>query len=638
MIGTILNNRYELLEKIGEGGMSVVYKAKCHKLNRYDAVKILKREYSNDEAVVEKFKREATAVANLSDTNIINIFDVGTQGDIHYIVMEYVKGKTLKDVIIENVRLSYERAIDIGIQIAKALDCAHRNNIIHRDVKPQNILLTEDGVVKVTDFGIAKASSSVTITNSNKVIGSAHYFSPEQAKGSFVDGRADIYSLGIVLYEMVTGKVPFDAESPVTIAIKHIQDNPVPPRQINMSIPESLNRLILKSIEKDPNSRYQTVREMLNDLMRIQKDLNYEIVPSAAEKDYTKVMNAVNVSNQTSKDDEDEYKEDKMNNKTKKILIGVLIGVLILVLGAVTALALGGAFKGGNKPNTNPNQTVVTADKEVPNVIGYTEADAKKKIEESGLKYLKSDEVSDDKIPAGSVVATFPDAGTKLPANKEVRVRLSKGPGKDTVPPLAGMTVEQAKALLASTGFELVTGSNEYNDTVPENSIIRQTPEPDAEADKGTKITVVVSLGKKIVIANVPKLVGLTIDEAKDKLTAVKLKIGATDKVENYDLSKAGKIASQGVQENAPLQQDSAVNVTYYDDVKVPNFVGKTLSQALADPAVKSGAIKLVAPALTDDNKDLKVTLQDPNSVTNTVIKQVTTITLTLETPKTPTP
>ncbi|MDP4091057.1 MAG: Stk1 family PASTA domain-containing Ser/Thr kinase, partial [Bacillota bacterium] len=338
MIGTILNSRYELLEKIGEGGMAVVYKARCHKLNRYDAVKVLKRDYANDPAVVEKFKREATAVANLSDTNIINIFDVGTQGDIHYIVMEYVKGKTLKDVILQNVRLSYERAIDIAVQIAKALDCAHRNNIIHRDVKPQNILVTEDGVVKVTDFGIAKASSSVTITNSNKVIGSAHYFSPEQAKGTFVDARADIYSLGIVLYEMVTGKVPFDAESPVTIAIKHIQDVPVPPRQLNSNIPESLSRLIMKAIEKDPNNRYQTAREMLMDLLRLQKDLNYEIIPTAVEKDYTRVMNPVNVSSNHVDDIEDEG----VDNKTKKIIIGVLAGILVLALGIVAAFAAGG--------------------------------------------------------------------------------------------------------------------------------------------------------------------------------------------------------------------------------------------------------------------------------------------------------
>ena len=255
MIGTILGNRYEIIEKIGEGGMADVYKAKCQKLNRYDAVKILKKEYINDKNLVEKFTKEATAIANLSDNNIVNVLDVGMQDDIHYIVMEYVNGKTLKQIIREEGKLSYEKVLDYGIQIAKALDCAHRNNIIHRDVKPQNILVTNDGVVKVTDFGIAKSPNSETITNTSRIMGSAHYFSPEQAKGNYVDYRSDIYSFGVVLYEVITGRLPFDAESPVSVALKHIQEPVVPPIIIDEKIPESLNKLILKAMEKEPIKR-----------------------------------------------------------------------------------------------------------------------------------------------------------------------------------------------------------------------------------------------------------------------------------------------------------------------------------------------------------------------------------------------
>ena len=296
MIGTILGSRYELLEKIGEGGMAIVYKAKCHLLNRYVAVKILKEEFSNNIDFMEKFKKEAASAASLSSNNIVNIYDVGQERDINYIVMEYIKGKTLKQIILQNGSMNNNQVIDYGMQIAKALECAHKNNIIHRDIKPHNILVTEDGTVKVTDFGIAKASSSVTITNTSTVMGSAHYFSPEQAKASFVDCRTDIYSFGIVLYEMVTGRVPYDAESPVSVALKHIQEPVVPPKEINDNIPENLNKLILKAIEKEPIKRYQTANEMLLDLQRIQNNSSYTIATNSMENEYTRVMAPVNVA------------------------------------------------------------------------------------------------------------------------------------------------------------------------------------------------------------------------------------------------------------------------------------------------------------------------------------------------------
>ena len=246
MNGEILGDRYELIEKVGEGGMAIVYKARDNKLNRYVAVKILKDEYSDNEEIVNKFKKEATAIAKLSDNNIVNVLDVGTQDETNYIVMEFVSGKTLKEVIGEFGKVNYETAIAIALQVAKALDCAHRNDIIHRDIKPQNILVTENGLVKVTDFGIAKSSDSATLTNTSTILGSAHYFSPEQARGGFINNRTDIYSLGVVIYEMLTGKVPFEADSPVTIALKHLQEEVVPPKNINSKIPDSLNEVVLK--------------------------------------------------------------------------------------------------------------------------------------------------------------------------------------------------------------------------------------------------------------------------------------------------------------------------------------------------------------------------------------------------------
>ena len=271
MIGVILGGRYEILEKVGEGGMSEVFKAKCHKLNRYVAIKILKKQFANNEEISQKFKKEATAIATLSDANIVNILDVGTQEGIDYIIMEYISGKTLKDLINSNGKLPYTTAINIALQIAKALDCAHRNNVIHRDIKPQNILVTESGEIKVTDFGIAKSADSQTITNTTSVIGSAHYLSPEQARGTYIDFRTDIYSLGIVLYEMVTGVLPFEGDSPVTVALKHIQEEPIPPKNLNSSVPSSLNNLILKATQKEPIKRYENAKELIQDLNKIKR-------------------------------------------------------------------------------------------------------------------------------------------------------------------------------------------------------------------------------------------------------------------------------------------------------------------------------------------------------------------------------
>ncbi|MDB2096117.1 Stk1 family PASTA domain-containing Ser/Thr kinase, partial [Clostridium paraputrificum] len=442
MIGEILGNRYEIEEKIGEGGMSIVYKARCNKLNRYVAVKVLKKEMSDNEDIVNKFKREATAIAALSDNNIVNILDVGSQDDINYIVMEYVKGKTLKELIKQFGKLNYETAITIAIQIAKALECAHKNNIIHRDVKPQNILVTEEGLIKVTDFGIAKSTSSATLTNTTTIMGSAHYFSPEQAKGTLVDNRTDLYSLGVVLYEMVTGKVPFEADSPVTIALKHIQEEVVPPKQINSKIPESLNKLIIKAMEKDPGMRYQNARDIINDLQKIKEDPNAVIdnVVENEENEHTIIMGSVNAPDNTKSvnkaledeyyedDEDDEYYDDdyydeddddeeydgkkKKKKSYKNLIIGVAVVVGLLLLG-VGAFAISGGF--------SATKTV-----KVPDLKGMTLEEAKKAIEDAGLEYVDAGtEKSDEE--EGTVIKFDPEAGKEVKKGSEVRVITSAG-------------------------------------------------------------------------------------------------------------------------------------------------------------------------------------------------------------------
>ena len=285
LIGKMLNNRYEILEKVGTGGMALVYKAKCHVLNRYVAIKILKDEFTTDTEFIKKFNTEAQSAASLTHPNIVSIFDVCNEGNLYYIVMELIQGKTLKEIITEDGVLSWKWSVNIAMQIASALEMAHKNNIIHRDIKPHNIIITEDGIAKVTDFGIAKAVSNSTITAFGTTIGSVHYFSPEHARGGFTDAKSDLYSLGIVMYEMLTGKVPFDADTPVSVALKQVQEEPVDPMKYNENIPVSVNRIILKAMQKDPNLRYQNATEMIRDLSLALKKPNEDFVVLATRND-----------------------------------------------------------------------------------------------------------------------------------------------------------------------------------------------------------------------------------------------------------------------------------------------------------------------------------------------------------------
>lgn len=354
----LLGDRYELLEKVGEGGMAIVYKARDRKLNRFVAVKVLKDSFKENEEIIRKFKKEAQAIATLSDPNIVNVLDVGNQDDMNYIVMEFIEGKTLKKIIQERGHLPNEVAIRIAIKVASALACAHKNNIVHRDIKPHNILVTAEGVVKVTDFGIAKSMDSSTLAHTNTIMGSAHYFSPEQAKGSYIDFRTDIYSLGVVIYEMTTGKVPFDGDSAVTVALKHIQDNVTPPKEINPEIPEGLNQLILKCMAKNPDERYDSVVDLKMDLERVKDNPNATVEEEVEEDaDYTRIMSPVSMDDtiyqntplyaeekhhqyeEDEEDDEyddeyeDEYDEfDEEPRKKGKKGTGVVIIVVIAII------------------------------------------------------------------------------------------------------------------------------------------------------------------------------------------------------------------------------------------------------------------------------------------------------------------
>ena len=418
MLGKILGGRYELLEKIGVGGMAVVYKAKCHLLERYVAVKILRPELVENEEFVARFKRESQSAASLSHPNIVNIYDVGQEGDIHYIVMEYVDGKTLKEYIHEKGRLSSEEAVRICSQICSALYHAHNNNIVHRDIKPQNILLGRDGTAKVADFGIARAVTSATVTMAGaNVMGSVHYFSPEQARGGYVDKKSDIYSLGIVLYEMMTGVVPFEGDSAISVALKHIQEKVTPPEEINPDIPKSIQYIIERAIEKDLSKRYGDAEEMLSDLKRALKEPEGEYVKRFAEDDQaTRILPVIHdpgdpegerieeSRNGLSREPEDEKVSDKKRNR---IWIGISVGIVVVVF-FVLFLLLRGIYL----------QNFVRQDTTVPGVLENDEETANEMLRNKGLIMKVVERRNDDTVPEGRILSQDPTEGRPVAYGK----------------------------------------------------------------------------------------------------------------------------------------------------------------------------------------------------------------------------
>lgn len=582
MNGVILGNRYELLEKIGEGGMSEVFKARCNKLNRFVAVKILKKEFCDNVEIVEKFKGEATAIAKLNDSNIVNILDVGTQDDINYIVMELVDGKTLKEIIRKNGKMNYEEAIIAAIQVAKALDCAHRNKIIHRDVKPQNILVADNGVIKVTDFGIAKSTSASTITNTSTIMGSAHYLSPEQAKGGFIDYRTDLYSLGVVLYEMVTGELPFEADTAVTIALKHLQEQVVPPKNINTKIPDSLNKFILKCMEKEPNKRYQTAQDVIRDLEKIKENPN-AVIDSVLDNQHTIIMSAVTEeiakqtpSNVVSDDyddydeeyddydeDDDEFKKKKFNiKKIKKIAIGIggAIALILISVGLFNMFSSSGG-----------------KDVEVPNIIGMTLDDAKSKLEDIELVLVDAGTEKSDK-PEGTIIKIDPKEGSTVKAKSKVRVIVSSGQSKVKMPDLREEDTETANKILQSLNLKIDSTTEEYSDDIPKGQIISQNPAKNTEIDTNTKISVVISKGEQVRLSTVPSVEGLSLDEAKSKLDNSRLKVSIVEE-KTDDESKNGIVLEQN-KEGAKVEQWSTVTIK----------VGKYVAPAAPKPTPETNA------------------------------------------------
>ncbi len=612
MIGMILGDRYELLEVIGEGGMAVVYKARDKKLNRLVAVKILKKEFADNKDISEKFKKEATAIANLSDMNIVNVLDVGHEDEDNtdYFVMELVEGKTLKEIIVSNGKIGWSTASTIAIQVAKALDCAHRNGIIHRDVKPQNILITEHGDVKVTNFGIAKSATSSTITNTTTIMGSAHYLSPEQAKGTFIDFRTDLYSLGIVLYEMVTAKLPFDGESPVTIALKHIQEEPVAPKTLNDTIPDSLNSFILKAISKDPISRYQTSKEMIADLQKIKEnpmtiiqaptenDGGRTIVMSPIKTDINpkpKKVEKVNLQNKMEEEEEENFDDDYFKKKNKKkgkgLIIGGVIAVLLLVIVVFTTI-----FIGGNE----------VKQVKVPNIIGKSFDEAKKEIEALGLKLEREKTENSDK-PDGEILRSDPAADTMINKGSIIKVVVSGGVEKVTVPNLRDYEENVIKQYLDSKGLKYEI-NYEFNDNVEKGYYVSQDPKAGTEIAKEDTIYVTISKGPEVKLVKVKNYIGYNINDAKADLESQKFIVNIMEQ-ETDRQSEDGKVLEQPVKD---IEVKEGTTIELY----VGKYVEPTtdITQFISEGMLLSDAIVAL------DSNNIKYTVEGgtpPSAETN---------------------
>ena len=554
----VLAGRYELLEQIGEGGMAVVYKARCKVLNRYVAIKILKPEYTKDLKLVESFKKESQAAASLVHPNIVGVYDVGREGNINYIVMELVEGKILSDIIKEEGPLDYKRTIDIGQQIASGLSCAHKNHIIHKDVKPHNVLVTKDGVAKITDFGIAKFVDNATIVgNADTVMGSVHYFSPEQARGGYVDEKSDIYSLGIVLYEMITGKVPFDGDNPVTVALMHINNDIVPPSKLVSGVPPILEQIIMKATDKIQVNRFKSADEMMEALKNV--DLISSIVgdgiylhSTAAENGVVEVPVNLAENKDIISAEGDIVSMGKNKNGKKKIRLNK-VKVTAIVIALICAVPVSGLIY--HLITTLGESSEI----KVPDLKGQTVEQAEKNLSDLGLVLEEGDKVYDSEYEEGEIVSQSPTADTVVKKGKVVTVSISKGSKEGTIPNIVGKSYDDAVYLIKKYGYEVGNVTVGESD-MPKDTVISQTPDAGEESKPGVSISFVVSQGEGEGKVTMPKLTGMTLDKAKEELKNIGLEAGDIGEDMSDAFSK-GQVMWQQVGAGESVEKGSKINL-----------------------------------------------------------------------------
>jgi histidine kinase len=563
----VLQGRYEIIEKIGSGGMSNVFRAKDLKLGRAVAIKVLKEEFCSDAEFVERFKREAQAAAGLLGENIVNIYDVVDEGKYHFIVMELVDGITLKEYIKIKGKLDITEGVSIAIQVAKALKPAHAQHIVHRDIKPQNILITDESKIKVADFGIARAVSEQTL-NAN-AIGSVHYISPEQARGGRCDARSDIYSLGITMYEMFTGRVPFTGDSTVSIALAHLEQAITPPHIYNNQISANLERVILKCTKKDPANRYQNITEVLDDLENVLLNPDEPYALTGATKviksEDTAVLNQVEpiddmedeeYDNDEVDNDDDDYDEEDEKMDRIMSIVGVIVAVIIVILLVFFVGRFTGVF-GGKKSDTSQS-TLDSTQTVMPDVVGLSEKMADKKLSDNNLQMqVKSSEYSDT-VEKGNVISQDPKADEVVSKYSKVSVVISLG--SDTVDitklGIAGKTKEAAEALLKENGFS-VESKEENSDTIEKGKVISYSP---TKPKNGDRITLIVSSGKKVTKVVVPNIINMSEADAKALLESNGLVLGKKAEQNSQSIA-AGIIAGQSIAAGSSV--DSGTSIDY---------------------------------------------------------------------------
>lgn len=617
MEGQILGNRYELLEKIGGGGMALVYKAKCKLLNRFVAVKILRPEFTNDEEFVKRFRIEAQAAASLSHPNIVSIYDVGHEGSIYYIVMEYIDGVTLKQYITERGRLGWREAVNISIQICSAIEHAHRNHIVHRDIKPHNIMITRDGIAKVTDFGIARAVSSSTITMVGSTIGSVHYFSPEQARGGFTDEKSDLYSLGIGLYEMVTGRLPFDGDTPVAVALKHIQLEAEQPIDIESSIPEGVNDIILKAMKKEQNKRYQSASEMLQDLYKVLKEPDGRFVAVESIDDYPtrrvqavnsemdagdRVNDRVNKVNDKINDREDYLIEEEPGEKKRKgdkltIPLAVFTSLVIMAVCVYIGIKL-------VIPTIMPEPPKEFV---VKNYVDRNINDVKDELSKAGID-IKPIRKSNEKVAKDIIVSQNPEPGKtfKLGASNVVELEVSDGPQLVKITDLRKVDYRTAENKISDMG--LIPKTEEmFSDNIGIGLVIKTDPEADEEVKPGTVVTIYKSKGPELKPTKVPDLIGKTGEEAKRMLADAKLKLGkiSPEEGKNY----IDKIIKQEPAPQSEVSEDTPVNIYFDSSIEQRKSVTRTLN--LSNPETYGDKIKVQVEITPSDTKKAEVIVNE---------------------------
>ena len=554
LVGKYIGSRYEILEKIGNGGMATVYKAKCHVLNRYVAVKVLKEEFTTDEEFIRRFNVEAQSAAGLTHPNIVSVYDVGHEDGIYYIVMELIQGKTLKQIINEDGELPWKWSVNIAIQIASALEAAHKNNIVHRDIKPHNIIITEDGVAKVTDFGIAKAVSNSTITAFGTTIGSVHYFSPEHARGGFTDAKSDLYSLGVVMYEMLTGRVPFDADTPVSIALKHMQEKAVEPIKLNPSIPFAVNQIIVKAMQKEPSMRYQSATEMLKDLsMALKNPEGGFVTEENIDSNYTQRIGTITDEmleenkKKTTKKKKGKLKEYFEKHPKMKI---VMLALLFIIIFVATIFITKFAMDAGTVKSV-----------QIPNLVGKTETEVQEILKGSKFTYEITAEEYNSEYEAGKVISQDPAYRNNytIKENSKLSLVISKGTEMTIVPKVAGMEYEAAVTELNNAKLK-PEKIEEISEKVQEGYVIKQDPAENTEAKAGDTVKVYVSIGNGKEQVPVTNVVGKTEADAKKELESAKLKV---EIVYDEDTTKTdGTVLKQSIGVGEVVEEGTTIVLT----------------------------------------------------------------------------